>query len=371
MSRHLIRTALGLGLFLTPLAAFAEGQQTQKGERIEVAFVLDTTGSMVDLIEGAKQKIWSITNTMLDVNPDADIRLALVAYRDRGDDYVLRTHDMSGDVQDIYAKLRRFSADGGGDTPESVNEALDEAVRNLDWTKGEKVRRIIFLVGDAPPHMDYDNAPRYAEVIAQARKKGITLNTVQAGDDGETRQYWQEMARLGGGRYIAIPQDGGQIRQIPTPFDAEILKVQDKIDQTILPYGSQVEQAEVRAKVADRKTASAEVQADNSSFYSKKSVKKEAVTGGNDMVSAVVNGDVALDKIPEADLAPELQKIPAPERKAYLDGVIAERAKLEAEMDGLVQKRDAFIASESSKTAASDSFDSSVKELLKEQIATE
>src|SRR4029079_12648433 len=55
---------------------------------VEVAFVLDTTGSMAQLIEGAKRKIWSIATTIVDTNPDADIRMGLVAYRDLGDDYV-------------------------------------------------------------------------------------------------------------------------------------------------------------------------------------------------------------------------------------------------------------------------------------------
>src|SRR4029079_6397069 len=55
---------------------------------VQVAFVLNTTGSMAQLIEGAKRKIWSIATTIVDTNPDADIRMGLVAYRDLGDDYV-------------------------------------------------------------------------------------------------------------------------------------------------------------------------------------------------------------------------------------------------------------------------------------------
>ena len=57
---------------------------------VEVAFVLDTTGSMGGLIEGAKRKIWSIATAIVDSNPDADIRMGLVAYRDIGDDYVTK-----------------------------------------------------------------------------------------------------------------------------------------------------------------------------------------------------------------------------------------------------------------------------------------
>src|SRR5262245_43881022 len=72
---------------------------------VEVAFVLDTTGSMGALIEGAKRKIWSIATAIVDSNPEADIRMGLVAYRDIGDDYVTRTFDLTADIQDLYANL--------------------------------------------------------------------------------------------------------------------------------------------------------------------------------------------------------------------------------------------------------------------------
>src|SRR3954447_2665883 len=72
---------------------------------VEVAFVLDTTGSMGGLIEGAKRKIWSIATAIVDSNPDAEVRIGLVAYRDIGDDYVTRTFDLTTDIQDLYANL--------------------------------------------------------------------------------------------------------------------------------------------------------------------------------------------------------------------------------------------------------------------------
>src|ERR1700745_2347295 len=79
---------------------------------VEVAFVLDTTGSMGALIDGAKRKIWSIATAILDSNPDADIRMGLVAYRDIGDDYVTKTFDLTTDIQDLYAHLLETRARG-------------------------------------------------------------------------------------------------------------------------------------------------------------------------------------------------------------------------------------------------------------------
>src|SRR3981081_1120068 len=112
---------------------------------VEVAFVVDTTGSMGGLIEGAKRKIWSIATAIVDANPDADIRMGLVAYRDIGDAYATKKFELTTDIQDLYASLLELKARGGGDWPESVNEALDVAVNRLQWTESGGPMRNAFL----------------------------------------------------------------------------------------------------------------------------------------------------------------------------------------------------------------------------------
>ena len=82
---------------------------------VDVVFVLDTTGSMSGLIDAAKEKIWSIATTMSSARPTPDIRIGLVGYRDRGDSYVTRIVDLSGDLDSVYAALMDFQADGGGE----------------------------------------------------------------------------------------------------------------------------------------------------------------------------------------------------------------------------------------------------------------
>jgi len=120
---------------------FAKTEIPDKKPRIEVCFVLDTTGSMGGLIEGAKQKIWSIANEMISAKPTPELKLGLIGYRDKGDDYVVKSFPMTDDIDAIYAHLRGFEAAGGGDTPESVNEALAEELRRdpLVFLLGEDV----------------------------------------------------------------------------------------------------------------------------------------------------------------------------------------------------------------------------------------
>jgi Mg-chelatase subunit ChlD len=340
-------------------------------ERVEVVFVLDTTGSMADLIEGAKRKIWSIASTIVDTNPDADIAMGLVAYRDRGDDYVVQTTELSEDLQGIYGKLTRLQADGGDDTPESVNAALDAAVSDMHWTEGRDVKRIVFLVGDAPPHMDYPQERQYPRILKDARRKEIIVNTVQAGDMPETTEVWKEVAQYGNGRYMAIPQSGGEVVVIVSPYDEDILELQGELDATVLPYGNGEMQLEFKQKMSEKAAAAPSVQLDNSSYYSKRSKTKEVITGRGDLIGDIRNKRVELDGIADAELPKEMQSLPKPKREAWLNDRITKRADLERRMQELVGKRDAHVMQERARTARSgvlDSFDKAIEDTLKSQL---
>jgi uncharacterized protein YegL len=354
-------------LLIAPVHAATQDVQ----ERVEVAFVLDTTGSMGDLIDGAKQKIWSIASTIVDTNPDADVAMALVAYRDRGDQYVVKTFDLSEDIQGLYGKLTRLEADGGDDTPESVNEALDVTVRKLKWTSGDNVKRIVFLVGDAPPHMDYPQERQYPEIVKAAVKRDIIVNTVQAGDMPETTPVWKEIAQYGQGRYMAIPQSGGDVVVIVSPYDEEILELQGELDRTVVPYGDLEQRGEINNKIAERAAAAPSTQIENSEFYAKRSKKKEVVTGRGDLVSDVRNGTVSLDKMDASDMPEELRAQSVEKKKEWVEARIASREKLEQRMSALMAKRDAFVVkqqAEKKDVASTDSFDRAVEETLKLQL---
>jgi len=125
-------------LSLQSVAAHSlENEAVEKGPSVEVCFVLDTTGSMKGMIEGAKRKIWTIANEISASDPEPrSIRFALVGYRDRSDAYVTKTTALTDDLDSIHSQLMSFQAAGGGDHPESVNQALNEALTTLQWRYG-------------------------------------------------------------------------------------------------------------------------------------------------------------------------------------------------------------------------------------------
>ena len=339
---------------------------------VEVAFVLDTTGSMGPLIEGAKRKIWSIATAIVDANPDAEIRMGLVAYRDIGDEYVTKTFDLTTDIQDLYANLLELKARGGGDWPESVNEALDVAVTKLSWTQGEEICRIMFLVGDAPPHMDYAQDTKYPEVLRKARERDILVNAVQAGGARDTERVWRTIAQLGNGRYIPIPQDGGHLVVIETPYDSDIIELQNEINGTVIPYGPREQRGDVERKTRQAAAAPAPVAAEMSGYLARNAAKSAgaAITGAGDLVADVKAGRQKLDEVKRDELPDRLRGMNEDERRAFVDTQMAERKALNDRMAALVKKRDRYVHEQAAKAPkpAADSFDRAVAETLKAQV---
>src|SRR4051794_12513873 len=220
-----LRRAAALAAFavlatLNPSTA-APVERKNPTPQVEVVFCLDTTGSMGGLIEGAKQKIWSIVNQIASGRPAPDIKVGLVAFRDKGDAYVTKVFDLTTDLDEVHKNLQGFKAEGGGDIPESVNQALNESVTKVNWSKDQSTLRIIFLVGDAPPHMDYKDDVKYPETCKLATAQGVIINTVLCGNDGEAKKHWQEICAKAGGTFAQIAQDGG-VQQVETPYDKEL-----------------------------------------------------------------------------------------------------------------------------------------------------
>jgi len=340
----------------------------QSKPRIEVCFVLDTTGSMGGLIEGAKQKIWSIANEMISAQPTPELKLGLIGYRDRGDEYVVKSFSLTDDIDAIYGHLREFQAGGGGDAPESVNEALAEAIHKMPWSSDKKVLKIIFLVGDAPPHMDYPNGPKYPDLCREAAKKDLIINTIQCGEMAETKPIWQEIAKLAEGSYVGISQSGN-VAVISTPMDKELSRLNERIGATLIPYGDSTLQAEVHSKFAAAKSAPVSAMADRLTYNSKTG---RAMQGSGELLDALNENKLKLEEIDKKQLPAELQKLDRDELQKRIAKSRDERADLQKQIVELSKKREAYIQSENKRLAAEgkgDAFDQKVTETLHAQAA--
>lgn len=338
---------------------------------IELMFVLDTTGSMGGMLEGAKAKIWGIVNDLLQQRSlgGATIRVGLVAYRDRGDNYVTRVTPLSANLDAVYSQLMSFQAQGGGDTPEDVRSAMAEAVRLGGWSApGSNTSQIIFLVGDAPPHDDYRNMPATDTSARNAARRGIVVNTIQCGDNPSTRNAWLNVAQNGNGEYFAIAQDGG-VEVLVTPYDQELAQLGEQMGATYMAYGAtDKRRASQSAQVAmESRVVAAAPAAAKADRALNKALNARAYDE-SDLVQQAEAGTVALPKIADAELPDSLRSLPPAQRQAALDKAVGQRKELRERIVVLSKKREQYLAQQRSERSSKGAFDAAVSAALAKQI---
>ena len=351
------------------IVPFESAHPALEKPQIEVVFVLDTTGSMGGLIEGAKQKIWSIANAIATAEPTPEIKIGLVGYRDRGDSYITVRTAMTSDLDAIFSDLMNYEANGGGDGPESVNQALNEAVTAFGWSDKEDALKLIYLVGDAPPHMDYENDVRYHDSCATAAAAGIIINTIQCGNTGGTDVIWQEIARLSEGEYFAIGQSG-DMRAVSTPYDEELARLGVDLNGTLLAYGDKEEQEGLYSKLAAGEVidaaAPASVRADRAR-YKAGEAGADSLTGRQELVRDIADGKANLADLDDNELPEIMQKMTPEEREAYVKTQQAKRDQLRRQITEIDGRRQAFLKDALAEHSAG--FDQKVMVALRKQAA--
>ena len=200
---------------------------------LDVMFLLDSTGSMADEIRQIKSTLSSIAMRVSSLQSKPDLRFGMVSYRDRDDEYVTRLYDFDGNVERFQSAIKGVRADGGDDYPESLNQALHEAVNDASW-RSDSIR-LVFLIADAPPHLDYAQDEDYAVDMVRARERGIKIFSVASSGLDEQGEYvFRQIAQQTMGRFLFILyRTGGPQGGLDTPHDVEQFSV-DQLDDLIV-----------------------------------------------------------------------------------------------------------------------------------------
>jgi Mg-chelatase subunit ChlD len=175
---------------------------TSSAPEIDVVFVIDTTGSMGDEIQSVKSQVVAMMEKVQQGTPRPYVRFGIVAYRDQRDEYVTKGFPLTADVQTIQDNVMSLRANGGGDTPEAVAQAVHTAVYDMNWSPNPNAKKLMFLIGDAGPHHDQPKDPDLQADVAAAKSKGIKLHTWGCSgivDSGESE--FRELAAIGGGDF--------------------------------------------------------------------------------------------------------------------------------------------------------------------------
>jgi hypothetical protein len=181
--------------------------QLSNRETLDVALVIDTTGSMGDEMLYLRTEFLALSSSIASAYPSAEQRWSLVVYKDQGDVYVVRSFDFTSDLETFQTTLAEQSAGGGGDTPEAPDAAL-AATAELDWRAGGATARLAFWVADAPHHDE--RAAAMASAVRAVRDVGVHLYPVaSSGIDELTEHSMRSAAQLTGGRYLFLTDDSG------------------------------------------------------------------------------------------------------------------------------------------------------------------
>lgn len=188
---------------------YDDGSVKNRGKSLDLALIVDTTGSMSDELNYLQKELESVISRAAKDNGNIPIRLSVSFYRDDGDEYVVRDFDFTDNINEAIQTLNSQSSDGGGDTPEKVNAALDAAINKLSWEADST--KLAFIILDAPPHSDDFEAVNDMNILTeQAAAKGIRLIPILAsGGDKETEFLMRDFALKTGGSYLFLTDDSG------------------------------------------------------------------------------------------------------------------------------------------------------------------
>ncbi|MEY4927433.1 MAG: hypothetical protein RI894_1869 [Bacteroidota bacterium] len=228
--------------------------------KIDVAFVVDATGSMGDEIDYLKAELSDIAMRVNDSLRSSQLRLGTVFYKDKGDEYLTMFSDFDKKIQKTADFVAQRSAGGGGDFPEAVDDALEATLRDLKWSENAAAR-IAFLILDAPPHNTPQIKARLERSIRQFAERGIRLIPVAcSGTDKSTEYLMRSFALLTNGTYLALTDDSGigETHIKPTTDKMSVEFLNDAMVRLIMQFSKTPScNEQLPAKIAQRDTVKA------------------------------------------------------------------------------------------------------------------
>ncbi|NJM39310.1 MAG: VWA domain-containing protein [Anaerolineae bacterium] len=173
--------------------------------QLDLVFLVDVTGSMGDELSKLQATMGEIANQISQLPQKPSIRYGLVAYGDRGDEFVVKGYDFTSELATFQSNLNGMPTVGGGDTPESLNAGLHHALHQMSWRDQDTVRLLI-LMADAPPHLDYTDEPfSYDQDMLVAAAKGVKIIAIGAsGLDGQGEYIYRQLAQFTGGKFVFL-----------------------------------------------------------------------------------------------------------------------------------------------------------------------
>ena len=324
-------------------AVATAASQSVRAPRIQIAILLDTSNSMDGLIDQARNQLWHAVNEFSKAKREGlspILEVAVFEYGNNGlstqDGYTRQVVGLTRELDRVSEALFGLTTNGGD---EYCGLAIQTAARQLQWSTDDNDIKAIFIAGNEP----FTQGPvPYTAAIDEAKRRGIVVNTIHAGPHDEGIQTgWYGAAMLTAGNYMSIDHNH-QIAHVEAPQDQKIAELNQRLNQTYIPYGSEGAAGASRQAAQDANTSGI-----SSALLAERAKAKAGASYSNthwDLVDAVKAGEVDLDALaPEALPAP-MAAMPAESRAMYLEEQSEAREAIKREITALTEERDEYVA---------------------------
>lgn len=350
---------LSAALLFTLVNAFSTTPDKNE-TRIQVAILLDTSGSMSGLIDQAKSRLWNIVNTLTTLRYNGKepvIEISLYEYgsynRYKGD-YIRRITPLTTDLDLISQEL--FKLETGG-SEEYCGTVINKAVTELEWGNKKADMKLIYIAGN---ETFKQGSISYKTSIPKAVERGIYVHTIHCGDSGEgIRDFWKEAATLGKGKFFNIDHNA-RVRYIETPYDDKISECNVRLNDTYIGYGRTGQAMKQRQTQQDANAGAISV-----SNQVERSVSKSKGVYKNsswDLVDMIKDDESKIAELNKEALPAELKNKSQAEIKAFIKEKEKEREAIKKEMSELAIKRQAYIDNATNKEEGGDDLGNAINE---------
>ncbi len=331
-----------------PATLAADAASLAPRPRIQVAILLDTSNSMDGLIDQTRNQLWQVVNAFAEARRDGVVPLLEIALFDYGNSgipaasgFVRRLVPFTGELDAISASLFALTTNGGS---EYCGQAIVTALETLQWSRAADDIKTIFIAGNE----HFNQGPiGYREAIREARRLGVSVNTIHAGDHATgVAGGWQAGALLAGGEYLSI--DANQrVVHIVAPQDARLAELNAQLNATYVPYGS--EGAAAAERQLEQDALNEEISA---GLLAKRAASKASSAYRNsnwDLVDALGDGEVGADdvgRLEAADLPEPMRALDVDARLDYLQQKAEQRDSIQREIAELARARADYVAAQ-------------------------
>jgi len=337
---------------------------------IQIAILLDTSGSMSGLINQAKSQLWKIINEFATAKKNGQspkLQVALYEYGNNsipaGEGYVRMVLPLTTDLDKVSEELFALTINGGS---EYCGTVIKDATGGLDWSNSHNDYKAVFIAGNEP---FTQGKVDYRKSCKTAITKGIIVNTIYCGPYATgVNTQWKNGADLADGKYMNIDQNRKAVH-IDAPHDKKIAQLGTKLNQTYIPYGAKGTESKKRQEEQEKNALSI----GKGSFLQRQAAKASSHYRNTswDLVDAVKEGKVETGQLKDKELPEEMRKMSERERKAYIAAKTKEREEIKKEINRLNESRKKYVAEEMKKLSKSgeNTLDAVMIKTIQEQIS--